>query len=76
MALGLDSDCPHCPPTDHAADVRIITAITMPMMPIPAAIPSSGCGEADEFSLDGRFSYSKAKDKFDDNAIAASPLVQ
>ena len=73
MALGLDSDCLHCPPTDHEemsahhghheAEAEA------------GCDPSSGCGEVDEFSLDGRFSCSKAKDKFDDNLFVASPLV-
>ena len=71
MALGLDSDCPHCPPTDHeqmsahhghhADDVDA------------GCDPSSGCGDADEFSIDGRFSCNKAKDKFDDSQLVVVP---
>ena len=73
MALGLDSDCPHCPPSDdeqmsahhghHSNDVEA------------GCDPSSGCGDADEFSIDGRSSFSKAKDKFDDDPTVVTPLV-
>ena len=65
MALGQDDGCPHCPPVDHEsmdghrghhaeeADAGCDSLL-------------SDCGESDDFSLDGRFFFSKAKDTVDD----------
>ena len=75
MALGLDDGCPHCPPVDHAA---MDAHHGHHAEEVDAGCDSllSDCGETDDFNIDGRFSFSKAKDTTDDvQAVAVAPVA-
>ena len=70
MALGVDDECPHCPPAhDHEMaahhghhDIEIKAGCDSPL---------SDCADSDDFSIDGRSSQAKLKDKSDAPIIIA-----
>lgn len=69
MAMGTDSDCPHCPP---AVEGTMAMAHGHHGQDVDSDCASLGadCGEIDEFGVDSRGSQSKLKDKAE---IDASP---
>ena len=74
MALGVDRDCPHCPPVDHEA-MAAHHGHHAEESSTGCDSLLSECGETDDFSIDGRFSSNKAKDKVEDLQIVAVPLL-
>lgn len=75
MALGLDEGCPHCPPVDHDA-MDAHHGHHAAELDTGCDSLLSDCGESDDFSVDGRFSFSKAKDTIDDvQAVTVAPAV-
>jgi hypothetical protein len=65
MAMGADSDCPHCPP---AVEDTIAMAHGHHGSGADADCATSGsdCGAIDEFGIDSRSSQSKLKDNAED----------
>jgi hypothetical protein len=75
MALGLDDGCPHCPPMDHEA-MDAHHGHHAEEADAGCDSPLSDCGESDDFSIDGRFFFSKSKDTVDDSeAIVVAPAA-
>ena len=62
MAFGADSDCPHCPPSQEDPMAAHHGGHGDEAAP-GCDTARADCGELDEFSLDGRSSLSKLKDK-------------
>ncbi len=72
MAMGADSDCPHCPP---AVEHTVAGAHKHHGEDIASDCGSlaADCGEFDDFSVDSRGAQSKLKDNAED--IAPLPVL-
>ena len=73
MAFETDHDCPHCPPAQEHAMAAHHGSHGDEAGPGCDTRPLD-CGEVDDFSVDGRSSLGKLKDKIETVAIVPTPL--
>ena len=75
MAFSVDPDCPHCPPSQEDPVAAHHGGHSDDAGPGCDTTPTD-CGDIDEFSLDGRSSLSKLKDKTEIVAILPAALPE